>query len=128
MVASGIFGGEKSQHGKNGNAVMVDSMRRFEANEVLQAMSCRCLVNTALGPFQKVFFLVKLGGIQTSLNAMLRHPFNAEVEFRALFRCIPSGYSLCVVPSPLAIYRFRRDTTLSPLFVIPYRRSAVRFT
>lgn len=87
MVASGIFGGPNSQHRKNGIAVMLDSMRRFEDNEVLQAMSCWALVNVALSPAQKVV-LVKLGGIQATANAMLRHPFNAEVQFRALFALI----------------------------------------
>jgi hypothetical protein len=87
MVASGIFGGQNSQHRKNGIAVMLDSMRRFEDNEVLQAMSCWALVNIALAPSQKAV-LVKLGGIQATANAMLRHPFNAEVQFRALFALI----------------------------------------
>mmetsp|Transcript_28933 Transcript_28933/g.69834 ORF Transcript_28933/g.69834 Transcript_28933/m.69834 type:complete len:481 (-) Transcript_28933:1362-2804(-) len=87
MVASGIFGSQTSQHRKNGIAVMVDSMRRFEDNEILQAMSCWALVNIALAPAQKAV-LVKLGGIQATLNAMLRHPFNAEVQFRALFALI----------------------------------------
>lgn len=87
MVASGIFGDQTSQHRKNGIGVMVDSMRRFEDNEILQAMSCWALVNIALAPAQKAV-LVKLGGIQATLNAMLRHPFNAEVQFRALFALI----------------------------------------
>jgi hypothetical protein len=87
MVASGIFGGQHSQHRKNGIAVMLDSMRRFEDNEVLQAMSCWALVNIALAPAQKAV-LVKLGGIQATANAMLSHPFNAEVQFRALFALI----------------------------------------
>jgi hypothetical protein len=87
MLASGIFGSQTSQHRKNGIAVMVDSMRRFEDNEILQAMSCWALVNIALAPAQKAV-LVKLGGIQVTLNAMLRHPFNAEVQFRALFALI----------------------------------------
>jgi hypothetical protein len=87
MVASGIFGGENSQHRKNGIAVMLDSMRRFGDNEVLQAMSCWALVNIALAPAQKVV-LVKLGGIQATTNAMRRHPFSAEVQFRALFALI----------------------------------------
>ena len=87
MVTSGIFGGENTQHRKNGIAVMVDSMRRFEDNDVLQAMSCWALVNIALAPAHKAV-LVKLGGIQATTNAMLRHPFSAEVQFRALFALI----------------------------------------
>jgi hypothetical protein len=87
MVASGIFGGDNTQHRKNGIAVMLDSMRRFEDNDVLQAMSCWALVNIALAPAQKAE-LVKLGGIKATTNAMLRHPFSAEVQFRALFALI----------------------------------------
>lgn len=87
MVASGIFSPQNSQHRKNGIAVMVDSMRRFENNDVLQAMSCWALVNIALAHSQKAV-LVKLGGIQATCNAMLRHPFSAEVQFRALFALI----------------------------------------
>jgi hypothetical protein len=87
MVASGIFGGDNTHNRKNGIAVMVDSMRRFEDNDVLQAMSCWALVNIALAPAQKAE-LVKLGGIKATTNAMLRHPFSAEVQFRALFALI----------------------------------------
>jgi hypothetical protein len=87
MVASGIFGGENQQHRKNGIAVMLDSMSRFEDNDVLQSMSCWALVNIALAPTQKAV-LVKLGGIQATANAMLRHPNSAEVQFRALFSLI----------------------------------------
>lgn len=86
--SSGIFstaGG--SQNGKNGIAVMLDSMRRFRKNEVLQAMSCWSLVNVALAPAQKEV-LVKLGGIEVTACAMREHPHNAEVQFRALFALI----------------------------------------
>lgn len=84
--SSGIFNKE-SKSGKNGIAVMLDSMRRFQSDEVLQAMSCWSLVNIALAPSQKAV-LVKLGGISVVANAMLQHPFNAEVQFRALFALI----------------------------------------
>eukprot|EP00980_Cylindrotheca_fusiformis_P010297 scaffold2294_cov106-Cylindrotheca_fusiformis.AAC.13 len=87
MVATGIFGHQNSQNRRNGIAVMVDSMQRFEDNAVLQAMGCWALVNIALAPAQKAV-LVKLGGIQATTNAMLRHPLNAEVQFRALFALI----------------------------------------
>jgi hypothetical protein len=87
IVASGIFGGENSQHRKNDIAVMLDSMRRFEDNDVLQGMGCWALVNIALAPAQKAV-LMKLGGIQATTNAMLRHPFSAEVQFRGLFALI----------------------------------------
>ena len=85
--ASGIFGGDSSNSGKNGIAVMIDSMRRFEDNDGLQAMSCWSLVNVALAPAQKTV-LVKLGGIQVIANAMLLHQHSAEVQFRALFALI----------------------------------------
>jgi hypothetical protein len=85
--SSGIFGAGGSQSGKNGIAVMLDSMRRFQQNELLQAMSCWSLVNIALVPAQKEV-LVKLGGIAATANAMMAHPYNAEVQFRALFALI----------------------------------------
>ena len=82
-----MFSGGPQNDGKNGIAVMLDSMRRFEADEALQAMSCWSLVNIALAPVQKEV-LVKLGGIEVTTNAMMRHPHNAEVQFRALFALI----------------------------------------
>ena len=86
--ASGIFSGNAGgTNGKSGIAVMLDSMRRFESEEVLQAMSCWSLVNIALAPAQKEV-LVKLGGIQATAGAMIAHPRNAEVQFRALFALI----------------------------------------
>ena len=97
--ASGIFGTDNSHNGKSGIAVMLDSMRRFEDNDVLQAMACWSLVNIALAPSQKAV-LVKLGGIQATSNAMLCHPYCAEVQFRALFALInlviPCTYSLII--------------------------------
>lgn len=50
-------------------------------------MSCWSLVNVALTPLQKSM-LVKLGGLTVTSNAMLQHPYNAEVQFRALFALI----------------------------------------
>jgi hypothetical protein len=87
--ASGIFNSSNPNGAtrKNGIAVMLDSMRRFEHEEVLQAMSCWSLVNIALAPAQKEV-LVKLGGIEVTVNAMVAHPHNAEVQFRALFALI----------------------------------------
>lgn len=86
--SSGMFaGGSKNGNGKNGIAVMLDSMRRFAHEEVLQAMSCWSLVNVALAPVQKEV-LVKLGGIEVIASAMMRHPHSAEVQFRALFALI----------------------------------------
>merc|ERR1711933_628022 len=76
-----------SQSGKNGIAIMLESMKRFESDVVLQAMSCWSLVNIALAPSQKAV-LVKLGGISVVANAMMQHQFNAEVQFRALFALI----------------------------------------
>ena len=82
-----VFSGGVQSDGKNGIAVMLDSMRRFEDDEALQAMSCWSLVNIALAPVQKEV-LVKLGGIQVTINAMMLHPQSAEVQFRALFALI----------------------------------------
>ncbi|KAL7468397.1 hypothetical protein ACHAXS_008637 [Conticribra weissflogii] len=76
-----------SSSSKNGIVIMLDSMRRFAHDEVLQAMSCWSLVNVALTPLQKTM-LVKLGGLTVTANAMLQHPYNAEVQFRALFALI----------------------------------------
>jgi len=84
--SSGIFN-KRSRSGKNGIAVMLDSMKRYEKDEVLQAMSCWSLVNIALAPSQKAV-LVKLGGISMVANAMVQHPYNTEVQFRALFALI----------------------------------------
>ena len=94
-----VFSGGPQNDGKNGIAVMLDSMRRFEDDEALQAMSCWSLVNIALAPVQKEM-LVKLGGIEVTTNAMLRHPHSAEVQFRALFALInlviPCKSAVCV--------------------------------
>jgi len=87
MTADGIFRGIYQQDGKSGIAVMLDSMRRFQDNATLSAMSCWALVNIALVSDQKAV-LVKLGGIQAITNAMYRHPFSAELQFRALFALI----------------------------------------
>ena len=83
----GIFNGGNSSNSKNGIVIMLDSMRRFAHDEILQAMSCWSLVNVALAPLQKSIF-VKLGGLTVTSNAMLQHPYNAEVQFRALFALI----------------------------------------
>lgn len=85
--SSGIFNSGDSRSGRNGIAVMLDSMKRFEHEDILQAMSCWSLVNIALAPTQKSV-LVKLGGITATANAMKHHPYNAEVQFRALFALI----------------------------------------
>lgn len=87
MILTGIFGGRTPNHPKSGIAIMVESMKRFEQNDELQAMSCWALVNIALAPAQKAE-LVRLGGINATTNAMQRHPFSAEVQFRALFALI----------------------------------------
>jgi hypothetical protein len=87
MTADGIFRGMYQRHGKSGIAVMLDSMRRFQDNATLLAMSCWALVNIALVSDQKAV-LVKLGGIQAITNSMYRHPYSAELQFRALFALI----------------------------------------
>jgi hypothetical protein len=87
--SSGIFSASSvaSRNGKSGIAVMLDSMKRFQQDEVLQAMSCWSLVNIALAPAQKEV-LVSLGGIEVTSRAMCAHPHSAEVQFRALFALI----------------------------------------
>jgi hypothetical protein len=87
MASNGIFGEGRKEHGLSGIAVMLDSMRRFEDNVVLMAMSCWALVNIALSAEPKAA-TVKLGGIKAVTNAMQKHPFSAEVQFRALFALI----------------------------------------
>jgi hypothetical protein len=86
VKANGIFN-IGSSTGKSGIAIMLDSMKRFVHNKDLQAMSCWSMVNIALIPSQKVV-LVRLGGISAAANAMVNHPYNAEVQFRALFALI----------------------------------------
>jgi len=76
-----------SANGKSGIAVLLDSMRRFRRDKTLQSMGCWSLVNIALAPAQKEV-LVKLGGIEVTAEAMTEHPFDAEVQFRALFALI----------------------------------------
>ena len=93
----GIFN-NGSSNSKNGIVIMLDSMRRFAHDEILQAMSCWSLVNVALTPLQKSM-LVKLGGLTVTSNAMLQHPYNAEVQFRALFALIN-----LVIPSKLILF------------------------
>lgn len=87
--SSGIFSSnaEGVASGKSGIAVLLDSMRRFQSDEVLQSMACWSLVNIALAPSQKEV-LVKLGGIEVISNAMREHQYVAEVQFRALFALI----------------------------------------
>lgn len=87
MTNPGIFGDSRKNHGMGGIAVMLDSMRRFQDNAGLVTMSCWALVNIALASDQKSA-LVKLGGIKAVTNAMERHPFTAEVQFRGLFALI----------------------------------------
>jgi hypothetical protein len=93
----GIFN-NGSSNSKNGIVIMLDSMKRFSQDEILQAMSCWSLVNVALTPLQKSM-LVKLGGLTVTSNAMLQHPYNVEVQFRALFALIN-----LVIPSKLYLF------------------------
>lgn len=74
-------------NGMNGIAIMMESMRRFESEEKLQAMACWAMVNLALVPAQKTM-LVSLNGLQATINAMKRHPHSFDVQFRALFALI----------------------------------------
>lgn len=66
---------------------MFDSMRRFQKDANLQAMSCWAMVNLALIPAQKTIIL-SLGGIQAAINAMVQHPHHFDVQFRGLFALI----------------------------------------
>ncbi|GAX09893.1 hypothetical protein FisN_11Lh122 [Fistulifera solaris] len=90
--ASSIFDSRTptDQGGKSGIAVMLDSIKRFEYDGVLQAMSCWSLVNIALAPAQKQM-LVKLGGIQATANAMMIHPYDAEVQV-GICHCLNASY------------------------------------
>ena len=56
LNASGIFN-VGTNTGRNGIAIMLDSMGRFANQEVLQAMSCCSMVNIALIPGQKRLWL-----------------------------------------------------------------------
>lgn len=94
LNSSGIFGSNShasssttQASGKSGMAVLLDSMRRFRRDSSLQAMACWSLVNIALAPAQKEV-LVKLGGVEVTVQAMIAHPLDAEVQFRALFALI----------------------------------------
>jgi len=90
ISASGIFNNSGGHDGRNGIAVMLDSMKRFSHDEVLQAMSCWSLVNVALSSDQKRM-LVKLGGIQATTNAMMLHPYNPEVQVSQLLLVCHNG-------------------------------------
>jgi hypothetical protein len=79
--------GSSSGGEMNGIGIMLDSMRRFESEDKLQAMACWAMVNIALAPAQKRM-LICMGGIQAATNAMSRHPHNSDVQFRALFALI----------------------------------------
>jgi len=74
-------------NGKNGIAIMIESMKRFSSSEMLQAMACWAMVNISLIPEQKAT-LVRHGGISAAVEAMSVHPLSAEVQFRALFSLI----------------------------------------
>jgi len=106
VKSSGIFN-DGSSTGKSGIAVMLDSMKRFANDEILQAMSCWSMVNIALIPSQKAV-LVKLGGISAAANAMMQHPLNAEVQFRALFALIN-----LVIPSEKNYITIAEDSSTS---------------
>ena len=86
--------------GINGISIMIDSMRRFESDETLQAMACWAMVNIALASAQKTM-LISLGGIQAIIDTMIRHPRCFDVQFRALFALI----NLVVLsPNPKPLY------------------------
>jgi len=107
MINSSDLFNVGSSTGKSGIAVMLDSMKRFANDEILQAMSCWSMVNIALIPSQKAV-LVKLGGISAAANAMKHHPLNAEVQFRALFALIN-----LVIPTERMFVNSSEDTSRS---------------
>lgn len=82
MVNSDIMvsGANESQ---NGIAIMLSAMRRFDSNELLQAMGCWAIVNIALVSDQRTM-LLKSGGLSVVTNAMRRHPYDTEVQLRAV--------------------------------------------
>jgi hypothetical protein len=80
-------GKKGTMNGVNTITTVLGSMLRFEQEEKLQAMACWALVNLALVPAQKSI-LMKLGGIETTLNAMRMHPKSLCVQFRGLFALI----------------------------------------
>lgn len=79
--------GDERLNGVDKILIVLESMKQFACEEKLQAMACWALVNLALVPAQKSI-LITHGGIKATINAMLNHPFNAEVQFRALFALI----------------------------------------
>eukprot|EP00814_Leptocylindrus_danicus_P018861 CAMPEP_0116017012 /NCGR_PEP_ID=MMETSP0321-20121206/7806_1 /TAXON_ID=163516 /ORGANISM="Leptocylindrus danicus var. danicus, Strain B650" /LENGTH=1145 /DNA_ID=CAMNT_0003487147 /DNA_START=20 /DNA_END=3457 /DNA_ORIENTATION=- len=82
MINSDIMvsGGHENQ---NGIAIMLNAMRRFDSNELLQAMGCWAIVNIALVSDQRTM-LLRLGGLSVVTNAMRRHPYDIEVQLRAV--------------------------------------------
>jgi hypothetical protein len=84
-------------------SIFLNSMRNFAMEESLQAMACWALVNLALVPSQKSI-LIKLGGIQATLEAMKNHSSSFAVQFRALFALIN-----LVVPVKRSIDIFRNN-------------------
>lgn len=112
MASHGIFGEGRKEQGLSGIAVMLDSMRRFEDNMILMAMGCWAFVNIALSVEQKAA-TIKLGGIKAVTNAMQKHPFSAEVQFRALFALIN-----LVIPSELTSTSTSSDTPNEHIAII----------
>ena len=123
--ASGIFdrGDDGPKAGNNGIAVMLDSMKRFSSNEVLQAMSCWSLVNIALVSNQKEV-LVKLGGIETTANAMMQHPYNAEVQVRYYSVIICMFFIVETFPNVFCFLQFRGLFALINLVIPSVRLNA----
>ena len=71
----------------DGVEILLNSMRHFETSGKLQSKACWALVNLALVPDQKNMIL-SLRGIECTLRAMILHPNNHDVQFRALFALI----------------------------------------
>ena len=83
MTNSDILVADGDESQKNGIEIMLDSMRRFDSNENLQAKGCWAIVNIALVSTQRTM-LLKRGGLGVITNAMRRHPHDTEVQLRAV--------------------------------------------
>lgn len=83
MTNNDIFVQEGNGRQRNGIEIMLDAMRRFDSNELLQAKGCWAIVNIALVSSQRTM-LLKRGGIGVITNAMRRHPHDTEVQLRSV--------------------------------------------
>jgi len=83
MINSDILSSDGVGDEMNGIEIMLNAMRRFDSNELLQAKGCWAIVNIALVSTQRTM-LLKRGGLSVVTNAMRRHPYDTEVQLRAV--------------------------------------------